>query len=65
MNHMNGTEGVASHSFRFKYLSINCAFRLSNWRSAFGNLRFFDRHVATFCGVNEVLFWEREKQGSF
>ena len=50
MNHMNGTDGVASHSFCFKYLSVNCTFRPSDWRSAVGNLRFFDLQVAAFCG---------------
>ena len=65
MNHMNGTNEVASHSFCFKYLSINCAVRPSDLCSAVGNLRFFDPHVATFCRVNEDLFWEREKQRSF
>ena len=50
MNHMNGTDGVASHSFCFKCLSVNCTFRPRDWRSAVGNLRFFDPQVATFCG---------------
>ena len=50
MNHMNGTDGVPSHSFCFKYLSINCTFRPSDWRSAVGNLRFCDPQVAAFCG---------------
>ena len=31
-------------------LSINCTFRPSDWRSAVGNLRFFDPQVAAFCG---------------
>ena len=47
---MNGTDGVASYSFCFKYLSVNYTFRPSNWRSAVGNLRFFDSQVAAFCG---------------
>ena len=50
MNHMNKTDGVPSHSFCFKYLSVNCTFRPSDWRSAVGNLRFFDPQVAAFCG---------------
>ena len=50
MNHMNGKDGVASHSFCFRYLSVNCTFRPSNWRSAVGNLRFFDPKVEAFCG---------------
>ena len=50
MNHMNGTYRVASHNFCFKYLSVNCTFRPSNWRSAVGNLRFFDPQVEAFCG---------------
>ena len=49
MNHMNGKNGVASHSFCFKYLSVNCIFRPSNWRCAVGNLRFFDPQVEAFC----------------
>ena len=65
MNHMNGKDGVASHSFCFKYLSINCTFRPSDWRSAVGNWRFFDPQVEAFCGINEDLFWEKEKQRSF
>ena len=45
---MNGTDGVASHSFCFKYLSINCSLHLDQ---AIGvNLRFFDSQVAAFCG---------------
>ena len=47
---MNGTDGVASHSFCFKCLSVNCTFRPSEWRSAVGNLRFFDPQVVAFCG---------------
>ena len=50
MNHMNGTDGFASHSFCFNNLSVNCTFRPSDWRSAVGNLRFFDPQVATFWG---------------
>ena len=50
MNHMNGTDGVASHSLCFKCLSVNCTFRPSDWRSAVGNLWFFDPQVATFSG---------------
>ena len=57
MNHTNGTDGVASHSCCFKYLSINCAFRPSDWRSAVGNLPFFDPHVATFCGDKRRPFF--------
>ena len=49
MNHMNGTDGVASHSFYFKNSSVNGTFRPSNWRSAFGNLRFLDPQVEAFC----------------
>ena len=41
---------VASHSFCFKCLSVNCTFRPSNRRTAVGNLRFFDPQVAAFCG---------------
>ena len=48
VNHMNGTDGVASHSFCFKCLSVNCTFRPSEWRSVVGNLRFFDPQVAVF-----------------
>ena len=54
MNHMNGTDGVASHSFCFKCLSVN--FRPSDWRSAVGNLRFFDPQVAFFCGDKRRTF---------
>ena len=50
MNHMNGTDGVASLSFCFKYLFVNYTFRPSNWRSAVGNMRFFDPQVEAFCG---------------
>ena len=52
MNHMNGTDGVASHRLCFKCWSINCTFRVrpSDWLSAVGNLRFFDPQVAEFCG---------------
>ena len=61
MNHMNGTNGVAYHSFCFKYLSVNCTFRPSNWRSAVGNLRFFDPQVEAFCGDKRRTFsGERE-----
>ena len=56
MNHMNGTDGVASHSFCFKCLSVNCTFRPSDWRSAVSNLRFFNPQVAAFCGDNRRLF---------
>ena len=48
MNHMNGTDGVASHSFHFKYLFINCSLHLD--RAIGVNLRFFDPQVATFSG---------------
>ena len=58
MNHMNGTDVVASHSFCFKCLSM---FRPSDWRSAVGNLRFFDPQVAAFCGDKRRPFLgERE-----
>ena len=50
MNHMNGTDGVASLSFCFKYLSVNCTFKPSNGCSAVGNLQFFDPQVEAFCG---------------
>ena len=50
MNHMNGTDGVASHSFCFKCLFVNCTFIPSDWRCAVGNLRFFDPQVEAFCG---------------
>ena len=65
MNHMNGTDGVASHSFCFKCLSVNCTFRPSDWRSAVGNLRFFDPQVAAFYGDKRSLFWQRDKQRTF
>ena len=42
-------DGVVFHSFCFKYLSVNSTFRPSNWRSAVGNLRFFDPQVEAFC----------------
>ena len=61
INHMNGTDGVASYSFCFRYLSINCTFRPSDWRSAVGNLRFFDSQVAAFCRDKPR---EREQQRS-
>ena len=64
--HMNGTNGVASHSFCFKYLFVHCTFRPSDWRSAVGNLQFFDPQVAAYIeGINKDLFREREKQTSF
>ena len=47
---MNGTDEVASHCFCFKYLSADCTFRPSNWRSAVGNLQFFDPQIEAFCG---------------
>ena len=50
MNHMNGTDGVASHCFCFKYLPVNCTFRPTNWRNAVGNLQFFDPQIEAFCG---------------
>ena len=56
INSMNETDGVASHSFCIKYLSIICTFRPSNWRSAIGNLRFFDPEVAAFCGDKRRAF---------
>ena len=61
MNHMNRTDGVASHSICFKCLSVNCTIRPSDWRSAIGNLRFFDPQVAAFCGDKRRPFvGERE-----
>ena len=48
MNHMDGTDGVASHSFYFKYLSRNCSLHLD--RAIGVNLQFFDLQVAAFCG---------------
>ena len=65
MNHMNGTDGVASHSFCFKCLSVNCTFRPSEWRSAVGNLRFFDPQVAAFCGDKRRLFLGEEETKIF
>ena len=65
MNHKNETDGVASHNFCFKYLSVNCTFRPSDWWSAVGNLRFFDPQLRLFVGINEGLFWKREKLRSF
>ena len=56
MNHTNGTKGVASHNFCFKYLSINSTFRPSYWRSAVSNLRFFDPQVEALCGDKRRLF---------
>ena len=47
---MNGTDGVASHSFYLKCLFVNCTFRPSDWCSAVGSLRFFDPQVAAFGG---------------
>ena len=61
MNYINETDGVASHNFCFKYLFINCTFRLSEWHSAIGNLQFFDPQVAAFCGDRRRPFLrERE-----
>ena len=48
MNHINGTDGVASHSFCFKCLCINCSLHLN--RAIGVNLRFFDPQVVAFCG---------------
>ena len=48
MNHINGTDGVASHSFCCKCLCINCSLHLN--RAIGVNLRFFDPQVVTFCG---------------
>ena len=48
VNHMNGIDEVASHSFCLKCLSVNCTFRPSNWRSAVGNRRCFDPQVVAF-----------------
>ena len=62
---MNWPDGVASHSFCFKYLSVNCAFRPSNWRGAVGNLRFFDPHVAAFCGDKRKPFSGEEETKIF
>ena len=50
VNHKDETEEVASHSFCFKCLSVNCTFRPSDWRSAVGSLRLFDPQVAAFLG---------------
>ena len=61
MHHMNGTNGVASHSLCFKCLSINCTFGPSEWRSAIGNLRFFDPQVAAFCGEKRRPFLGEEE----
>ena len=61
MNHMSDTNGVASHNFCFKYLSINCTFRPSDWCSAVGNLWFFDPQVAAFCGDKRRPFIGRGK----
>ena len=61
MNHMNETDRVASHSFCFKYLSVDCTFQPSDWRSAVSNLRFFRPQVAAFCGDKRRPFLgERE-----
>ena len=65
MNHMNGTDGFASHSFCFKHLSVNCTFRPSNWRSAVGNLRFFDPQVEAFCGDKRRPFLGEEETKIF
>ena len=62
---MNGTDGVASHSFCFKCLSVNCTFRPSDWRSAVGNLRFFDPLVAAFFGNKRRPFLGEGEQRSF
>ena len=56
MSHMNETDGVASHSFCFKCLSVNYTFRPSEWRSAVGNLQFFDPQVAAFVGDKQRFF---------
>ena len=61
MDHMNESDGVASHSFCFKYLSLNCTFIPSDWCSAVSNRRFFDPQVAAFCGDKRRPFLgERE-----
>ena len=65
MNHMNDTDGVASHSYCFKCFSVNCTFRPSNWLSAVGNLQFFDPQVAAFCGDKRRPFLGEEKTKIF
>ena len=45
-----GRMGLLLIAFVSKYLSVNCAFRPSDWRCAVGSLRFFDPQVAAFCG---------------
>ena len=51
-----GRVGFVSHSFCFKSLSVNCTYGPSEWRSAVGNLRFFDPQVTAFCGDKRRLF---------
>ena len=63
MNHMNGTDGVASHSFCFKYMSINCSLHLD--RAIGVNLRFFDPQVAAFCGNKRRSFFGEEETKIF
>ena len=65
MNHMNGTDRVASHSFCFKCLSINCTFRPNDWRSVVGNLRFFDPQAAAFGGDKRRPFLGEEETKFF
>ena len=62
---MIGTGGVGSHSSCFKCLSANCTFRPSNWRSAVGNLRFFDSQVEAFCGDKRRTFLGEEETKIF
>ena len=62
---MNGTDGVASHIFCFKYLSVNGTFRPSNWCSAVGNLRFVDPQVEAFCGDKRRPFSGERKTKIF
>ena len=54
MNHMNGTDRVASHSFCFKYLPINCSLHLD--RAIGVNLGFVDPPVVAFCGDKQRSF---------
>ena len=43
-------DGWGCFSRLLKYLSVNCTFRPSAWRSVVGNLQFFDPQVEAFCG---------------
>ena len=62
---MNGRDGVAFHSFCLNYLSINCTFRSSDWRSAVGNRQFFDPQVEAFCGDKRRPFLGEGETKSF